>query len=88
MKRQEKDHNYEHKDDHKEKDANWRSATVVAIAYISHQINENDQKLQGLSENVEDEEEFVLFADAGAEPRTVVIESSDALLAGVAVSHS
>lgn len=45
MKRQEKDHNYEHKDDHKQKDADWRSATVVAIAQVPHQIDKNNQKL-------------------------------------------
>ena len=87
MKRQEKDQNYKDKDDHKEQDANCRSAAVIAVAQVPHQIDENNQKLQGLCEYVEEEEEFVFFADAGAEPGTVVVEGSDALFAGVAVSH-
>lgn len=88
VKRQEKDHDDEDKDYHEQQDANRRSAAVTAIAQVPHQVDEDDQKLQGLCEQVEDEEEFVLLADAGAEPGTVVIEGSDALLAGVTVPHS
>ena len=50
MKRKEKGHDDEDKNDHEEQDANRRSADVIAIAQVPHQVDEDDQKLQGLCE--------------------------------------